>query len=224
MLLGGRLTVEDAYAYSKFARIVLGTNDIDFRARPHSDEEAQFLAARVAGRPITISYSDLESAPVVLLAGFEPEEESPIVYLRLRKAARKRGLPVHAIAPFATQRAEEDARHADPDRARRARPRRWTRWPPASSADLLSKPGAIIIVGERLAGVPGGLSAAARLADSHRRATGVGASPRRGTRRAGGRRAAGAAARRPPGRATTTARAQVAAGLACRRIARCRGP
>ena len=36
VLVGGRVTVEDAYAYSKFARMVLGTNDIDFRARPHS--------------------------------------------------------------------------------------------------------------------------------------------------------------------------------------------
>ena len=34
----------------KFARVVLGTNDIDFRARPHSAEEADFLAAHVAGR------------------------------------------------------------------------------------------------------------------------------------------------------------------------------
>ena len=95
MLVGGRVTWEDAYAYAKFARIVLGTNDIDFRARPHSAEEADFLAARVAGRPMTVSYADLESAPVVLLVGFEPEEESPIVFLRLRKAARKHGLPVY---------------------------------------------------------------------------------------------------------------------------------
>ena len=49
VLTGGRLTVEDAYAYSKFARVALGTNDIDFRARPHSAEEADFLAAHVAG-------------------------------------------------------------------------------------------------------------------------------------------------------------------------------
>ena len=34
VLTGGRLTVEDAYAYAKFARIVLRTNDIDFRSRP----------------------------------------------------------------------------------------------------------------------------------------------------------------------------------------------
>jgi hypothetical protein len=50
VLTGGRLTVEDAYAYAKFARVALGTNDIDFRARPHSAEEADFLAAHVAGR------------------------------------------------------------------------------------------------------------------------------------------------------------------------------
>ena len=50
VLTGGRLTREDAYAYAKFARVALGTNDIDFRSRPHTDEEAQFLAARVAGR------------------------------------------------------------------------------------------------------------------------------------------------------------------------------
>src|SRR4029079_17547798 len=76
VLVGGRGTWEDAYAYAKFARIVLDSNDIDFRARPHSAEEADFLASHVAGRPVTISYSDLETAPVVLLVGFEPEEES----------------------------------------------------------------------------------------------------------------------------------------------------
>ncbi|MBX6768055.1 MAG: NADH-quinone oxidoreductase subunit G, partial [Actinomadura rubrobrunea] len=69
VLTGGRLTLEDAYAYAKFARVALGTNDIDFRARPHSREEAEFLASSVAGRSIEVSYTDLEKAPAVLLAG-----------------------------------------------------------------------------------------------------------------------------------------------------------
>ncbi|MET0704916.1 MAG: NADH-quinone oxidoreductase subunit G, partial [Mycobacterium sp.] len=94
VLVGGRVTVEDAYAYAKFARMVLGTNDIDMRARQHSQEEADFLAGQIAGRPMTVTYADLETAPVVVLAGFEPEEESPIVFLRLRKAARKNGVAV----------------------------------------------------------------------------------------------------------------------------------
>ncbi len=77
VLTGGRLTLEDAYAYAKFARVALDTNDVDMRARPHSPEEEQFLAACVAGRGIDVSYADLEQAPAVLLAGFEPEDESP---------------------------------------------------------------------------------------------------------------------------------------------------
>src|SRR5262249_22969909 len=107
VLTGGRVTLEDAYAYAKFARVALRTNDIDFRARVHSREEADFLAAAVAGHGIEVSYADLENAPAVLLAGFEPEEESPIVFLRLRKAARKKGLKVYGIAPYATRGLEK---------------------------------------------------------------------------------------------------------------------
>src|ERR1700752_853604 len=163
VLVGGRVTWEDAYAYSKFARITLDTNDIDFRARAQSAEEAQFLAARVAGTSITTSSSDLESAPVVLLVGFEPEEESPIVYLRLRKAARKHGLPVHAIAPFASNGLKK-LHGTLIQTAPGAEATALDGFATGKLADLLSKPGAIIIVGERLASVPGGLSAAARLA------------------------------------------------------------
>src|SRR6202000_1724963 len=47
VLPGGRLTEEDAYAYAKFARAVLGTNDVDFRWRPNSAEELAFLGAHV---------------------------------------------------------------------------------------------------------------------------------------------------------------------------------
>jgi NADH-quinone oxidoreductase subunit G len=165
VLVGGRMTWEDAYAYAKFARIALGTNDIDFRARAHSSEEADFLAARVAGRPVSVSYSDLESAPVVLLVGFEPEDESPIVFLRLRKAARKHRMPVYAIAPFASRGLQKMS----------GRLLKTVSGAEASAldglatgelGDLLATPGAVIMVGERLATAPGGLSAAARLADT----------------------------------------------------------
>lgn len=160
VLTGGRLTVEDAYAYSRFARTVLGTNDIDLRARPHSAEEAEFLGAVVAGSPMRITYDDLSAAPAVLLVGFEPEEESPIVFLRLRRAVRTAGQKVYALAPFAsrgltkldglilytTPGAEADHLAAD------------------AVADAVSARGSVILVGERLAGSPGALRAAADLA------------------------------------------------------------
>jgi NADH-quinone oxidoreductase subunit G len=164
VLIGGRATWEDAYAYAKFARLALGSNDIDFRARPHSVEEADFLAARIAGRPMTVTYADLEAAPIVLLVGFEPEEESPIVFLRLRKAVRTRGLRVHSIAPFTTRglaKMSGTLLRAVPAEEPFVLDTLHT----GEIADLLRQPGAVIMVGERLGSVPGGLSAVARLAD-----------------------------------------------------------
>ena len=96
VITGGRVTTEDAYGYSKFARIALGTNDIDFRARVTSDEEGNFLAAHVVGSSAT--YRDIDVADHVALIAFEPEEESPIVFLRLNKNFKKRGLKVSAVA------------------------------------------------------------------------------------------------------------------------------
>ena len=108
---------------------------------------------------MTVTYADLEKAPAVLLAGLEPEEESPIVFLRLRKAARKRcaGARHRAVRH---PRPDQDVRHADPHRTRRRSG--GARRPPEET--LLTQPGAIILVGERLATSPGALSAASRLA------------------------------------------------------------
>ncbi|MFE4458931.1 NADH-quinone oxidoreductase subunit G, partial [Nocardia tengchongensis] len=177
VLVGGRVTLEDAYAYSKFARVALNTNDIDFRAREHSAEEADFLAARVAGQGITVDYAALERAPFVLLVGFEAEEESPMVYLRLRKAARRNGTPIYSLAPYVTRGLQRlsgtllpAAPGAEPHVLEAIRTGEssdvtagYTRL--REVADLLREPGALILAGERLGGIPGGLSAAARLAD-----------------------------------------------------------
>jgi NADH-quinone oxidoreductase subunit G len=96
VIVGGRPTVEDAYGYAKFARIALNTNDIDFRTRVTSDEEANFLASTVVGS--AVQYRDIDVADHVLLVAFEPEEESPIVFLRLNKNFKKRGLAVTSVA------------------------------------------------------------------------------------------------------------------------------
>jgi NADH-quinone oxidoreductase subunit G len=171
VLTGGRLTLEDAYAYAKFARIALASNDIDCRARPASAEETWFLSSRVAGRGTEVSYVSLENAPAVLLAGFEPEDESPIVFLRLRKAVRKHGQRVFSVAALASPglakmsgallpavpgtEAELLGALASGDGLdKRGR----------AAAAALRQPGAVILAGERLGSVPGGLTAAANLA------------------------------------------------------------
>ncbi|MDQ1038068.1 NADH-quinone oxidoreductase subunit G [Streptomyces sp. V3I8] len=176
VLTGGRLTVEDAYAYSKFARVALDTNDIDFRARVHSAEEADFLAAHVAGRGrdldgTGVTYTALEKAPAVLLAGFESEEEAPGVFLRLRKAWRGHGQRTFSLATHVTRGLEKAG-----GTLLSAAPGTETEWldalasgaglegEGALAAEALRAEGAVIVVGERLAAVPGGLTAAVRAA------------------------------------------------------------
>ena len=173
VLTGGRLTVEDAYAYAKFARTVMHTNDVDFRARHHSAEEAAFLADRVVGTsPATgsVTYADLETAPVVLLVGFDPEEESPIVFLRLRRCARDLGLPVFAIAPYASRGVRKTSATLLPT-VPGTEPQVLDALAAAGPdhdvlATLLRQPGAVIMAGERLGGIPGALTAAVALADA----------------------------------------------------------
>ncbi|WP_341924019.1 NADH-quinone oxidoreductase subunit G [Nocardioides psychrotolerans] len=164
VLMGGRHTAEDAYAYSKFARVALGTNDIDFRARPHSAEEAQFLASQVvltAPEGGGVTYADLETAPTVVLVGLEPEDEAGAIFLRLRKAAEAGRTRVLAIAPFSTRGLHKMGGTLIPTVPGDE---------PAALDSLLGHAdhgldaASVILVGERLATVPGALSAAAALA------------------------------------------------------------
>ena len=138
VLTGGRVTAEDAYAYAKFARVSLGTNDIDFRSRPHSAEEADFLASRVA-LSMDVTYDDLERASVVVLAGLEPEDEAATIFLRLRKAS-KGSTKVVSLAPFTTRGlGKMKGRLSRPPRAtRRRRCAPWPRTAPPPSTPAAS--------------------------------------------------------------------------------------
>ena len=156
VLVGGRATLEDAYGYSKFARVALGTNDIDFRARVSSREEQDFLASYVVGKEV--NYKDLDRADQVVLLGFEPEEESPIVFLRLYKQVRKRSLSITTVAPFASRGSEK----LNAKLIKCAAGNEASVIP--SISGLTSK--SVILVGERLAEAVGGLSAAVALAHS----------------------------------------------------------
>ena len=147
VLVGGRATVEDAYGYSKFARVALGTNDIDFRARPHSDEETSFLSSIALG--LTTSYKNIDKADQVVLLGFEPEEESPIVFLRIYKQVRKRALTVLSDAPFVSRGSAKLGAKLLTDIS--------------NISGLTAK--SVILVGERLSEKTGALSSAVALAE-----------------------------------------------------------
>jgi len=170
VLTGGRLTLEDAYGYSKFARAVLDTNNIDFRARQHSSEEADFLAHLVAGTGHHVSFADLESASSVLLVCLEPEEEAGMIFLRLRKAFRKKGLASWTLAPYQTNGARKMGTQviscAPGDEAGLLD----QLYPEGDAiddqlAEISLDENSVILIGERAAGLSGTFSACHRLAE-----------------------------------------------------------
>jgi NADH-quinone oxidoreductase subunit G len=93
---GAHGTNEDAYALSKFARVVLGTNNVD--ARVDDALASHFLAATVDRALI----SDLDTADTILIWGPDLKEEHPTLYLRVRRAAQELGVRLVIIHPRAT--------------------------------------------------------------------------------------------------------------------------
>jgi len=102
VLTGGRLMDEDAYALAKLARTVFGTNDIDHRRVPQPVEVDRRAALMATDRDRAVTYRDLERAPVIVVVGLDPEQEIPILHLRLRKAA-KRGARIVVVHPRETR-------------------------------------------------------------------------------------------------------------------------
>ena len=165
-LPGGRLSFEDAWAWSKFARSVVGSDSIDMRSRSHSEEERSFLAAHVAGSGLGVTYSQLESAGQVLLVGLEPEDECGAIFLRMRKATRKGKLRVASLAPMTSRGlaklSGELLRCAPGTEVEVAAEIREG----GEFADLASRlDGGVILVGERASHTPGLLSEVVRLAE-----------------------------------------------------------
>lgn len=157
VLAGGRHTLEDAYALSKFARLALKTNDIDFRARPHSEEEAEFLGAFVAGSDISVTYDLLEKAPHVVLLLLEVEDESPMIQLRLRKAVRKNKTRISVITSHITEGSYKlDAQVVTTKPGDEV----------SALRDIEIDSETIVLVGERAASVPGLLSELLKVKDS----------------------------------------------------------
>jgi len=162
VLPGGRVTMEDAYAYAKFARVALGTNDVDVRTRIQSEEEQAFLGATVAGTGIGVTFAQLEAAPAVVMVGFEPEDEGGVVFLRLHKALGRQ--QVFTVAPYLSRGAQKLNATLIPTVPGQEASALAALKGSKEAFAALKQPGAILVVGERLAGVAGGFTAVADLA------------------------------------------------------------
>jgi NADH-quinone oxidoreductase subunit G len=80
-----RTTNEEAYLLSKFARVVLKTNNVDH----HRTADFPGLAAALRGKPgATASMADVYNAPAILLIGNDPTEQHPLLAWQIRNNVR----------------------------------------------------------------------------------------------------------------------------------------
>jgi NADH-quinone oxidoreductase subunit G len=89
VILGESLCDEDYYVAQKFARCVLGTNNVDHRIEGGMSADALL--------PPQLTYDAVLGSDLVVLVGLDAREELPILFLRLRIAASKRGLPIAVV-------------------------------------------------------------------------------------------------------------------------------
>lgn len=98
VLGSARATNEDNYVIQKFARMVLGTNNVDSCARVCHAPSAAALKRVLGAGLATNSFDDIERARAILVCGANVTEDHPIVGARIRQAAR-RGTQLIVIDP-----------------------------------------------------------------------------------------------------------------------------
>src|ERR1035438_3455604 len=80
-----RTTNEEAYLLSKFARVVLKTNNVDH----HRTADFPALSTALVGKPdATASMADVYTAPAILLIGNDPTEQHPLLAWQIRNNVR----------------------------------------------------------------------------------------------------------------------------------------
>jgi NADH-quinone oxidoreductase subunit G len=98
-----RTTNEENYILQKFARTVLGTNNIDH----HRTADFPALASALAGKQnATASMRDVFNAPAVLLIGSDPTEQHPFLAWQIRSNVRLHRAKVYVVnsAPIKLRR------------------------------------------------------------------------------------------------------------------------
>ncbi|MGD0163685.1 MAG: NADH-quinone oxidoreductase subunit NuoG [Candidatus Sulfotelmatobacter sp.] len=89
-----RTTNEEAYLLSKFARVVLKTNNVDH----HRTADFPALASALRGKAdATASMADVFAAPAILLIGNDPTEQHPLLAWQIRNNVRLHRARLHVI-------------------------------------------------------------------------------------------------------------------------------
>jgi formate dehydrogenase major subunit len=105
VLGSARGTNEENYLAQKFARVVVGTNNVDCCARVCHTPTAAAMKLMLGTGAATNSYNDIELAQTILLCGTNATENHPIIGARIKQAALK-GARLIVIDPRAIELAQ----------------------------------------------------------------------------------------------------------------------
>ncbi|HEX6127134.1 MAG TPA: formate dehydrogenase subunit alpha [Pyrinomonadaceae bacterium] len=109
VLGSARATNEENYLTQKFARVVLGTNNVDCCARVCHTPSAAAMKMMLGTGAATNSFADIELTRTILICGANPTENHPIVGERMKQAVIQNGTKLIVIDP----REIELAKYAD---------------------------------------------------------------------------------------------------------------
>lgn len=112
VLGSARATNEDNYVSQKFARVVLGTNNVDCCARVCHAPSAAGMRRALGTGAATNSFDDIEHAACILVCGANPTENHPVVGARIKQAALA-GAALIVIDPRAIELARYATVHLD---------------------------------------------------------------------------------------------------------------
>ena len=113
ILGSARGTNEEAYLAQKFARVVIGTNNVDCCARVCHTPTAAAMKLMIGTGAATNSYNDIEKAQAILICGANATENHPIVGARIKQAAL-RGANLIVIDPRKIELAQYAVIHLQP--------------------------------------------------------------------------------------------------------------
>ncbi|MBA7601464.1 putative formate dehydrogenase [subsurface metagenome] len=88
-LSSAKSTNEENYLMQKFARAVVGTNNVDHCARLCHASTVAGLASSYGSGAMTNSIAEIEDADVILVTGSNTTENHPIISIRVKRAVRK---------------------------------------------------------------------------------------------------------------------------------------
>lgn len=86
VLASSRATNEECYLAQKFARVVIGTHNVDCCARVCHTPSAKALKTMLGTGAATNGFDDIELARAFLLCGANPTENHPVVGARIKQA------------------------------------------------------------------------------------------------------------------------------------------